>query len=516
MRTMTLCTLAALGLCSVSTAHAARPQPRRAPNPPPPPMGPGPRPAPVGSNAASTASLKASLVTVLVTSQDHDQRAPWTKVSPRQHSYTAAVVQGRMLLMGASVLQHATLVEVRRPGEENTYDATVKLVDQEPSLALLDVADPAFWQGLRPLPVAQDIPVDGDVLICRWLGNNQFEAARGTVKQVRVSDHGVGRVDMLTLDLATTLTQGGLGEVVVKDGALVGLATQRGQNTLGAVAAPMLRQFLNEATGSVYRGFARHGFRWQKLLNPALRAHLRLTAKDGGVLVTQVYTPGSASGILQRGDVLLSVAGFRVDEAGQFTHPRWGKLFFGLLFSLGHAPGDVLELGIMRAGKRLTLKTTLRQMPAKADLVPAYEEGAPPWVMRGGLVFQQLTMPYLSVFGDWRQRAPMLLGILADQRGSEPQADGTKVVILSTVLPDTVNLGFQDHAAGLVVRAVNGVAVHTLSDAEAAFSKPPAAGFHVVEFAPGQRLARLVLEVDGLEAAEQRIRQQYNVPDPHR
>ena len=105
----------------------------------------------------------------------------------------------------------------------------------------------------------------------------------------------------------------------------------------------------------------------------------------------------------------------------------------------------------------------------------------------------------------------MPLLIAQDLQGSWPEFPGQRMVVLTSILPDKVNLGYQDER-DLLVKSVNGQPVHTLEQVRAAFAQVPASGFHVVEFNPGQSIARLVLDASELQDAALRIQEQYGVP----
>jgi hypothetical protein len=89
--------------------------------------------------------------------------------------------------------------------------------------------------------------------------------------------------------------------------------------------------------------------------------------------------------------------------------------------------------------------------------------------------------------------------------GTEPK----RIVILSSVLPDAANLGYQE-LRDVMVERVNGSPVGSLADLRQAFASPRA-GFHVVEFVSGQGAARAVLDVGEAQAAAARLHQAYGV-----
>ena len=479
----------------------------------PPVAAPKPPAAPPPVAAREPDPVRRAVVSLKVTGQEYDWKAPWGKLAPWTRACTGLVVPGKLILVTSDCVGNATLVEVQKLGEERRYGARVKLADHEGALALVESEENELWQGLVPLPLAADAPLDGDVTVHRWLASNQFETARGNVRQVRSEDHGYGRVPLLTLDVTSNIQGGGTGEVLMARGEVVGISSSKADDVLLAIASPVLRQFLEGARRAPYPGFARHGFASQKLLNPALRRALGMRPEEAGVLVNRVLPQGSAATALEPNDVVMAIDGFKIDASGQVDHPRYGKQFFGLLLTLGHFPGDSVDVKVLRKGERRTVKMKLVTMPPQSDKIPAYVVDQPPdYLVRGGLVFQNLTYSYLATFGDWRRRAALPLTIATDLEAVWPTPGEPRLVILTNVLPDPVNLGYQDERDA-IVSAVDGHAVGTLDDVKKALDGPPPDGrFHIVEFRQGQNSRRMVLDAAEMNAADARIRERYGMP----
>ena len=65
----------------------------------------------------------------------------------------------------------------------------------------------------------------------------------------------------------------------------------------------------------------------------------------------------------------------------------------------------MLPLRILRDGQRQTVNLTLRRMPADEERVPPYIFGrGPDYAVMGGLVFQELSGPYMSTWGEGGRR----------------------------------------------------------------------------------------------------------------
>ena len=450
-------------------------------------------------------------MTVRVTGQEWNWKTPWAKQAPWTRVVTGLVVEGPRILVAHAGLGNHLLVEVQKLGREERTPARLALVDHEGPLGLVEVDDPRFWEGLGPLPLAEHGVAEGPVTIHRWVRSGQFDSAAGSVRQVRAGRHGLSRASHLTLDVTTTIEGGGESEVVVAGGKVAGLATGKAGDQLTVMASPVLRRFLADADSGDYRGFARAGIGWQDLTNPDLRAALGLAPGEAGIRITRVLPHGSGADVLRPGDVILEIADHPLDPTGHFDHPRYGRMAFPLLLGDGREPGDLLPMKVLRDGERREIAVPLKRMRAEDDRIPAYVFGrGPDYAVVGGLVFQEMTGPYLGTWGDWSRRAPPRLLVAFDRDGLEPSEDRPRIVLLTSVLPDPTNLGYQD-LRDLIVDAVNGKPVGSMDDLRRAFAEP-GGGFHVVEFLAGQSPRRIVLDAAEAEAAAERIRTAYGVP----
>lgn len=462
------------------------------------------------SSTTLNGSLRAGVVRVLVSGQDWNWKTPWAKQPPWSRPVTGVVLPGRRILCASIAFGNHLLVEVQKLGEGSRTAGRVVLTDPEGPLALIEVDDPEFWEDLEPLPLADPIPREGEVSIVRWRASGLFDSYPGSVRQVRSGRHGLSRTHILTLDVATGADGLGASEVVVADGEVVGLLTGRSGDTWSGIASPVLARFVEDAAAGEWRGFPRGGFAWQNLTNPALRESLGLAENERGVRLTRILPHGSLAGKLEEGDVILEVGGTSIDATGHYDHPLYGRMLFALLFSEGHRPGDVVTLRVLRDGERLEVPVTLERIRADAEKIPPYVYGeGPDYLVRGGLVFQEFTVPFLAAFGDWQRRAPPRLLIAQEREGSMPTEEQPRIILLASVLPDAANLGYEG-VRNLIVQRVNGRHVGSMDDLREAFDHPEGR-FHVLEFLPGMSPQRLVLDVAEVEASADRIRAAYGV-----
>jgi hypothetical protein len=179
------------------------------------------------------------------------------------------------------------------------------------------------------------------------------------------------------------------------------------------------------------------------------------------------------------------------------------------LASRSKRAGDKVEIKIMRDGKEQKVDYLLPKAAYNAQLVPlAIFDQPPEYLIIGGLVFQPLTVPYLQSWGiDFMRKAPFRLSYATRQ---DATFENPSYVVLSLVLPDPVNIGYND-ARYLIVDKLNGKNVRTLQDLVAA-KDVPNDGFHLIEFKEGDSLQRMILDSGETDAATARVLKRYGIP----
>ena len=142
----------------------------------------------------------------------------------------------------------------------------------------------------------------------------------------------------------------------------------------------------------------------------------------------------------------------------------------------------------------------------RAPLVPVHQyDRLPSYYVYAGLVFSPLTQPHLQEFGDdWFNAAPRKLVDRA--LNDHPTSAGQEVVILSQVLADEVNAGYQG-MHDLEVRAVNGKCVSSLRELKGEIEKAPE--FLRLDFVNDRVL---VISREEAERAHGRIMAKHRVP----
>jgi S1-C subfamily serine protease len=465
------------------------------------------------------AEEKLSIMRVNVTSQGWDFQRPWGKRQPTtKRAIGAVIAQGgepRILVTG-DLVQNSTFLELEVPEGGRKAPASLEFVDYEANLALLKTDDAEFLKGIPQLSIAES--VTGNSLDVWQLENNGRLLVTGglmtTAENAPYPLEGALLVYRMTVQMQNRDSSFTLP--VVNKGKLTGvlMSYDSQSNNANIIPAPVIQHFLKDASDGKYDGFPRGGYGFSPMRDPALRRYAKVPEDtQGGILVTETLRGGPAEAAgLKKGDVLLAVDKYAVDQDGNFNDPTYGKIALGHLLSTHHFVGDKVTFHILRDGEKKTIEVTVGRKAPKDYVSDPYIIDTPPrFYVLGGLILQELSRQYLREFagpGERGRRPPDRLAYY-DRYQNELFKDGLKkVVFLSRVLPTPATVGYEDLSA-IVVKKINGVELQSLEDVPKALTKP-VNGFHEIDFAEAP--TRIFLEAAETEKIEKQVQMQYRLP----
>ena len=145
--------------------------------------------------------------------------------------------------------------------------------------------------------------------------------------------------------------------------------------------------------------------------------------------------------------------------------------------------GDQIKLKVWRDANEIEVTATLTRQEESTRLVPTYSFGkAPNFLIKGGLIFQELTRPLLEAYGeDWQSDAPLnYLDALSNPEKYQENHD--RMICLTAVIPTQATVGYES-LRNMIISKVNGKPVRNMKDMIQAFSKPRLGSTsHSIEF----------------------------------
>ncbi|XP_030946921.1 protease Do-like 2, chloroplastic isoform X3 [Quercus lobata] len=379
-------------------------------------------------NLQEAAFLNA-VVKVYCTHTAPDYSLPWQKQRQFTSTGSAFMIGDGKLLTNAHCVEHDTQVLARG-------------VDCD--IALLSVESKEFWEGAEPLNFGHLPRLQEAVTVVGYpLGGDTISVTKGVVSRIEVTSYAHGSSDLLGIQIDAAINPGNSGGPAFNDqGECIGVAFQvyrseEAENIGYVIPTTVVSHFLNDyERHGKYTGFPCLGVLLQKLENPALRACLKVQSNEG-VLVRRIEPTSDAHSVLKEGDVIVSFDDVRVGCEGTVPFRTNERIAFRYLISQKFA-GDVAELGIIRAGNFMKVQVALNP---RVHLVPYHIDGdQPSYLIIAGFVFTPLSEPLI----DEECEDSIGLKLLAKAHYSLAKFKGEQIVVLSQVLANEVNIGYED------------------------------------------------------------------------
>ena len=456
-----------------------------------PPAATPAEPAAVVSITVPAPDVIQSVVRINATQQSWNPGQPWEKAPATQRRALGAIVGPQRVITSSELVADATYLEFESPDGIIFAQAKVIAVDYEANLALLGPADETEGNSLfaktTPLEIAMPPKLGEELDILQIEDNGLTLLTSGRLQSIDVASNFLPDHAFLTYLVKASMqtAASSYSLPVLNDGKLAGvLISYSSKNQICDVTSTdIVARFLEESKDGDYTGFPSLGVTIARTDDPSFRQWLKLSEDQGGIYVQKVRKGGAAEiAGLKKGDVLLAVDGRKINRRGYYQHPHYGSLAWGHLIRGERATGDVVTLSLLRDGAPLELKATLTREEEASRLVPGYSFGkAPNFLIKGGLLFQELSRTLLEAFGEnWESRAPLnFLDALESPEKYEDKMD--RIVFLSASIPTPATVGYE-RLRNLIVRKVNGKEIKDMKSLVEAFNGN-LQELHSIEFA---------------------------------
>ncbi|MGB0343852.1 MAG: PDZ domain-containing protein [Coraliomargarita sp.] len=461
---------------------------------------------------AAAGGPEQAVVKILNFSQQPDWREPWRFSRVNQSSGSGFVIEGNRIMTNAHVVSWSKHILVQRYQDPKPYPAEIEYIGHDCDLAVLQVADPAFFDGIEPLRIGQLPEVRSSVTTYGYpAGGQQISYTRGVISRIEMQRYShIYNRSLLAVQTDAAINPGNSGGPALQDGLVVGVSFQGqpGLENAGFFIPPnIIRHFLMDIEDGTYHGFPDAGIGIVQLQNPAFRQSLGLQDNGLGARIDRLYQPfPETHKLIQPNDVLLEVSGQPVGSDGLVQH-RGNRVHAAFLFD-DTQHGENIDLVVWRDGQRQS-----GQLPLyvnREDRISGHQyDKPPPYIIVGGLVFTELSADYLNSLGNnWHQQVDsQTMYELLYRAHQDEEAARSKPVVLSKILKHPGNIDFGVGTRDLL-RTVNGREIHSMEDLHAALSENTGK-FHRFTFFSGREEA---LDRTEAEEADRQLLEQYNIP----
>lgn len=409
---------------------------------------------------ASAQESTNAIVKVFVNINRMDYLNPWQSHGGQEVSGSGSIIAGNRILTNAHVINDSTFIQVRKEFDPRKYVATVEAVGEDCDLAILRVDDPEFFKDVTPLEFGGLPELRESVTAVGYpVGGDKLSITEGVVSRVEIIPYALSSRPLLGVQIDAAINPGNSGGPVIKDGKIVGVAMQgmaAGQSIGFMIPVPVIDHFLQDIKDGRYEGFPYLGLSPHNTENKDMRQYYKIPESSGGVVVNYVYPYSSGDGILLEGDVILEIDGVPVASDGTIPFRKNERL--NMSYAVGSKQvGESVSIKYLRDGKVNDQAIVLKQSTDMVKMANYYKK--PPYYIYGGLVFTVLSTDLIN---EWRA-----LGQSVDSRflisffywsydaGYLNEERKKDLVVLSEVLPDSINSGYHNHQNEIITK-VNG------------------------------------------------------------
>ncbi|MEP2776420.1 MAG: trypsin-like peptidase domain-containing protein [Luteolibacter sp.] len=448
-----------------------------------------------------------SVLRIEVATQNPDYETPWNSGRFSGGIGTGFLIGKNRILTNAHVVSNQKRILITVHGSPEKYPAKVDFIAHDCDLALLSLEDFSDFEDFPVFSFGEIPLLESLVTVIGYpVGGERLSVTKGIVSRIDFQPYSHSRADShLVVQIDAAINPGNSGGPVLQDGKVVGVAFQglrQADNTGYIIPTPVVKRFLTDIADGSYDHYAELGITEFPLHNPAMRAALGLPNNGQGVLVTNVVPTSSVDGILETGDVLISLDGNPVDSDGQV-------LVDGEKVNLNEIverkfSGDKVAVRYLRNGSWNDVEVTLKPLPPSRLYSVQYEK-TPRYVVFAGLVFQPLDTNLFatSKFSDITVRR-----LYTDYVSKGIFQEKKDIVILTQIEPDPVTSQI-DNFTGMAVEKVNGLPVRDLAHLyELLYTENPPE-YHVIEVYGANR--PIIIPSDKVSAANERVQANYGI-----
>jgi len=455
--------------------------------------------------------MKQSIVYLQMSFYGYEQNQPWRHKELTENWACGCAVGKYEVLTTAWCVANLAHIKALRYGQNEYVGAKIKIVDYESNLCLIELDPNALSKPLEPLVFTEDYQKGAEVDFYWLSADNQIYNGRGYLDRALVRKTNTSYEQRLHYLAANTSHRTGAGQVYFVGSKPIGIASwsnDRKESRL--VPAEAINRFLAAVAKGDYEGFGSVGFATSDLLDPSMRAFLKIPASlKSGVFVSDVYTIGTGSDVLKKSDVILAINGNELNSYGQFIHPKYELLNYHHLIT-SRTAGEKVVFDLWRDGDKTQVRSNVKNFKASEMLVPYHEyDKQPEYIITGGFVLQKLTREYLAQWGDdWSGKVSSQLYHYYREKSFKPTSERSDIVILSFVLPMNINLGYSN-LGQVVVKKFNGMTIRSISDILEAQKLNPESKYDVIEFEMDHPV--VVIPREQLPAANMFVQRNYGI-----
>ncbi len=430
--------------------------------------------------------------------------SPWKTNVQENSTGTGVVIKNNYILTNAHNIAYATYITVAKEKDGMPVSANVVAVNHQCDLALLEVADKSFFKDITPFDIGQTPPVQSEILVVGYpVGGSGISITQGIISRIEKMHYAQSFYNRyLAVQLDAAINPGNSGGPAIFNNKVVGIIFQlRKGNSLGyMIHTDVIKHFLEDVKDGKVSGFGMLGLELGALENPDMRRFLNMQKHQSGIIVLNVRKSSNITPKLQRNDVITEIDGFKILNNGNIINERGENVEYSTIIDRKQM-GEKINLKVLRQGKEIDVVAEPTKSWLKVD-PPNYDKNISYFTI-GGLVFTPLSISYLKEITTDSSTPDELTIHLYKEFDSIDE----EFIVLTQVLGDEVNLGYQDNECSILEK-VNGKKIKNIKELVQVVDSQKE-GFVIFEF---QDNNQIIMDITNMRKAWQRISKNYKIP----
>ncbi|CDY35320.1 BnaA04g15270D [Brassica napus] len=378
-----------------------------------------------------------SVVKVFTVSSKPRLFQPWQISMQNECSGSGFLISGKKIITNAHVVDNHTSVKVQKHGSATMYKAKVRMIGHECDLAILEVDNDEFWEGMKFLELGDVPKLQEEVHLVGYpCGGDSISVTKGVVSRVELKEYSHSSTELLTIQIDAAINSGNSGGPVFLGNKVAGVAFEGlfWSDGIGyMIPTPVVKHFL-DCVEEKHVSFGSMNISYQTMGNAQIRDYFKMSKDMTGILVNEINPLSDAYNFLKKDDVILAIDGVPIGNDSKVPFLNQDTVDFKHLVSM-KKPSETALIKVLREGKECEFNVGLK--PVK-PLVPLHNfDKMRSYYVYGGFLFVPLSQPYID--------------------GSDIE----QIVIISQILEDDINAGYASFE-DLQVKKVNGIEVDNL------------------------------------------------------
>ncbi|CAN7137009.1 unnamed protein product [Brassica rapa subsp. narinosa] len=391
-----------------------------------------------------------SVVKVFTVSSKPRLFQPWQISMQNECSGSGFLISGKKIITNAHVVDNHTSVKVQKHGSATMYKAKVRMIGHECDLAILEVDNDEFWEGMKFLELGDVPKLQEEVHLVGYpCGGDSISVTKGVVSRVELKEYSHSSTELLTIQIDAAINSGNSGGPVFLGNKVAGVAFEGlfWSDGIGyMIPTPVVKHFL-DCVEEKHVSFGSMNISYQTMGNAQIRDYFKMSKDMTGILVNEINPLSDAYNFLKKDDVILAIDGVPIGNDSKVPFLNQDTVDFKHLVSM-KKPSETALIKVLREGKECEFNVGLKPVQ---PLVPLHNfDKIRSYYIYGGFLFVPLSQPYIDG-SDMCECSSKKM----------PKKASEQIVIISQILEDDINAGYASFE-DLQVKKVNGIEVDNL------------------------------------------------------